>query len=53
MELLDAVMLFLSGGVVAATVIAHRAGNGRRDVRLLMGLSTLFGAGTAAAMAWH
>ena len=53
MELLDSVLLFLLGGLVAATVIAHRAGNEQRDVRLLMGLSALCGAGTAAAFAWN
>ena len=53
MDLLDSVLLFLLGGLVAATVIAHRAGNERRDVRLLMGLSALCGAGTAAALVWN
>lgn len=53
MELLDSVLLFLLCGLVAATVIAHRAGNEQRDVRLLMGLSALCGAGTAAAFVWN
>ena len=53
MELLDSVLLFLLAGLVAATVSAHRAGNERRDVRLLLGLSALCGAGTAAALVWH
>ena len=53
MDLLDSVLLFLLGGLVAATVIAHRAGNERRDVRLLMGLSALCGVGTAAALVWN
>ena len=53
MELFDSVLLFLLAGLVAVTVIAHRAGNERRDVRLLMGLSALCGAGAAAALAWQ
>ena len=52
MELFDSVLLFLLAGLVAATVIAHRAGNERRDVRLLMELPALCGAGAAAALAW-
>ena len=38
--------------MVAATAIAHRAGNERRDVGLLMGISALCGAGAAAAWVW-
>ena len=52
MELFDSVLLFLLAGLVVATVIAYRAGNERRDVGLLMGLSALCGAGAAAALAW-
>lgn len=52
MDLLGAVLLFLVGGLVAATAIAHRAGNERRDVGLLMGISALCGAGAAAAWVW-
>ena len=53
MELLDSVLLFLLGGLIVATAIAHRAGNERRDVQLLMGLSALCGAGAAAALVWN
>lgn len=53
MELFDSVMLFLLGGLTAAAFIAHRSGNERRDVRLLVGLSALCGAGTAAAFVWN
>ncbi|BEP93720.1 hypothetical protein KW843_20130 [Acidovorax sp. sif1233] len=52
MQLLDAIMLCVLVGLVGATVTAYRAGNERRDVRLLAGLAALWGAGTAAALAW-
>ncbi|WP_198928163.1 hypothetical protein [Acidovorax sp. Root275] len=52
MELLDGIMLCVWCGLALATVTAHRAGNERRDVRLLAGLTALWGAGTATALAW-
>ena len=52
LDLIESVLLLLLGGLLAATAMAHRAGNERRDVRLLMGLSAMCGAGTAAALAW-
>ncbi|WP_199740132.1 hypothetical protein [Acidovorax sp. FJL06] len=52
MDLLDSVMLCVLFGLLAATFVAHRAGNERRDVGLLLSLSALWGAGTAAALAW-
>jgi len=52
MELLDSVMLCVLGGLLAATWVAHRAGNERRDIGLLLGLSALWGAGTAATLVW-
>ena len=52
MDMLASVMLCLLVALVWATFTAHRAGNERRDVRLLISLSALWGAGTAAVLAW-
>ena len=50
MDLLESVMLCLLLGVVGASAMAYHADNEPRDVRLLVGLTTLWGAGTAAAL---
>lgn len=52
MDLLDSVMLCVLFGLLSATFVAYRAGNERRDVRLLLSLSALWGAGTATALGW-
>ena len=49
MDLIESVMLCMLAGLVGATAMAYRADNGPRDVRLLVGLTTLWGAGTAVA----
>ena len=52
MELLDSVFVCGLVGLASATVVTYRAGNEPRDIRLLVGLTTLWGAGTAAVLAW-
>ena len=49
MDLIESVMLCMLLGLVGATAMAYRAENEPRDVRLLVGLTTLWGAGTAVA----
>ena len=49
MDLIEAVMRCRLWGLVGATAMAYRAENEPRDVRLLVGLTTLWGAGTAVA----
>ena len=49
MDLIESVMLCMLLGLVGATAMAYRAENEPRDVRLLVGLTTLWGAGTAGA----
>ena len=49
MDLIESVMLCMLLGLVGATAMAYRAENEPRDVRLLVGLTTLCGAGTAVA----
>ncbi len=51
MDLIESVMLCMLLGLVGATAMAYRAENEPRDVRLLVGLTTLWGAGTAVAFA--
>ncbi len=50
MDLIESVMLCMLLGLVGATAMAYRAENEPRDVRLLVGLTTLWGAGTAVAI---
>ncbi len=50
MDMFDSVMIFMLVGLAGATVISHRSGNEKRDVGLLAALTTLWGAGTAAAL---
>ena len=50
MDLIESVMLCMLLGLVGATAMAYRAENEPRDVRLLVGLTTLWGAGTAVAL---
>lgn len=50
MDMLDSVMTFILLGLAGATVMSHRSGNEKRDVGLLAALTTLWGAGTAAAL---
>ena len=49
MDLIESVMLCMLLGLVGATAMAYRAENEPRDVRLLVGLTTLWGAGAAVA----
>ena len=49
MDLIESVMLCLLLGLVGATAMAYRAENETRDVKLQVGLTTLWGAGTAVA----
>lgn len=49
MDLIESVMLCMLLGLVGATAMAYHAENEPRDVRLLVGLTTLWGAGTAVA----
>jgi len=49
MDLIELVMLCMLLGLVGATAMAYRAENEPRDVRLLVGMTTLWGAGTAVA----
>ena len=51
MDLIESVMLCMLLGLVGATAMAYRAENEPRDARLLVGLTTLWGAGTAVAFA--
>ena len=51
MDLIESVMLCMLLGLVGASAMAYRAENEPRDVRLLVGLTTLWGAGTAVAFA--
>ena len=51
MDLIESVMLCMLLGLVGATAMAYRAENEPRDVRLLVGLTTLWGAGPAVAFA--
>ncbi|MCO4093957.1 MAG: hypothetical protein HEQ37_07805 [Acidovorax sp.] len=50
MEMFDSVMVFMLAGLAAATVMSYRSGNEKRDVGFLAALTTLWGAGTAAAL---
>lgn len=50
MEMFDSVMIVMLVGLAGAAAISHRSGNEKRDVRLLAVLTTLWGAGTAAAL---
>ena len=50
MDLIESVMLCMLLGLVGATAMAYRAENEPRDVRLLVGLTSLWGAGTAVAI---
>ena len=50
MDLIESVMLCMLLGLVGASAMAYRAENEPRDVRLLVGLTTLWGAGTAVAI---
>ena len=50
MDLIESVMLCMLFGLVGASAMAYHAENEPRDVRLLVGLTTLWGAGTAAAL---
>ena len=49
MDLIESVMLCMLLGLVGASAMAYRAENEPRDVRLLVGLTTLWGVGTAVA----
>ena len=51
MDLIESVMLCMWLGLVGASAMAYRAETEPRDVRLLVGLTTLWGAGTAVAFA--
>ena len=50
LQLLESVMVILWIGLASATVVAYRARNDQRDVRLLAAIATLWGAGTVAAL---
>lgn len=52
MDMIESVMLCLLVALLLATVMARWAGNEPRDVGLLATLTTLWGAGTAAAVVW-
>lgn len=49
MDLIESVMLFMLLGLAGATVMAYRAENEPSDMKLLVGFTTLWGAGTAVA----
>lgn len=49
MEMIDSVMLCLLVALGIATAMARWGGSESRDVKLLAALTTLWGAGTAAA----
>lgn len=50
MDLLESVMLCMLAALLIATVTARSAGSELRDVGLLATLTTVWGAGTAAAV---
>lgn len=50
MELLDAVMLCMLVTLAGTSALAYRQGNEGRDVKLLLSLTGLWGAGTAMAV---
>lgn len=50
LQLLESVMVILWIGLASATVVAYRARNDQRDVRLLAALTALWGMGTATAV---
>ena len=49
MDLIESVTLCMLLGLVGATAMAYRADNGPCDLRPLVDLTTLWGAGTAVA----
>jgi hypothetical protein len=50
MDLLESVMVCMLAALLVATVTSRWAGSDNRDVGLLAALTTLWGAGTAAAV---